>query len=190
MICRSPTVSVVLNKPASDATRPSGPCRSGIHRLYPRPMPSLESRIPPLAVLAIVAGLMWLVAQATPAAEFPLPARRAIALGLTAAGIATAVAGVISFRRAKTSVNPLKPGAASTLVVSGIYRLTRNPMYLGMLGVLVGWAVFLANAVAFPVATIFVAYLNRFQIAPEEKVLAARFGPDFSAYAANVRRWF
>lgn len=152
-------------------------------------MPSLESRIPPLAVFAIVAGLMWLGARAVPAADFPLPARPAIALGLVALGVGVAVAGVILCRRAKTTVNPLKPEAASGLVVSGIYRLTRNPMYLGMLVVLVGWAAFLANYVAFPVAAIFVAYLNRFQIAPEERALAMRFGPEFSTYSASVRRW-
>jgi len=153
------------------------------------PMPALELKIPPLVVLALVAGLMWLGARAVPAADFPLPARRAIALALVTTGVGIAVAGVVAFRRVKTTVNPLSPEAASALVVSGIYRLTRNPMYLGALVVLLGWAAFLANALALILAGTFVLYLNRFQIAPEEKALAARFGPAFGDYRATVRRW-
>ena len=139
--------------------------------------------------MAFVAGLMWLAAQIACAAGFPMPARHASALWLTAVGAGAALAGVISFRLAKTTVNPLKPEAASSLVVSGIYRITRNPMYLGALLVLIGWAVFLANAAAFIVSAGFVLYLNRFQISPEEKALTIRFGPEFSTYCARVRRW-
>lgn len=132
---------------------------------------------------------MWLAARSVPAAGFPLPARQSAALVLAALGVGVAAAGVVSFRRARTTVNPLQPATASSLVVSGIYRLTRNPMYLGALLVLVGWAVFLANAVAFLISPMFVFYLNRFQIAPEEKALASLFGPEFTAYCARVRRW-
>ena len=155
----------------------------------PAPMSVLTLKIPPLVVMAFVAGLMWLGARAVPAAGFPLSARHALALGLVATGVFTAVAGVVSFRVAKTTVNPLKPETASRLVVSGIYRVTRNPMYLGMLIVLVGWAAFLANALAFIAAATFVLYMNRFQITPEEKALASRFGAEFEAYCATVRRW-
>ena len=152
-------------------------------------MHSLELKVPPLVVLIVVAATLWLVAKAVPQADFQLPARPAVALILATVGVGTAVAGVVSFRRAKTTVNPLKPDAASSLVTSGIYRLTRNPMYLGMLIVLVGWAAFLANALAFIVAAAFVLYLNRFQIIPEEKALTTRFGPEFTTYCSKVRRW-
>lgn len=139
--------------------------------------------------MAVVAGLMGLAARAVPAAGFPIPARQVIALGLAVAGVGVVVAGGVSFRRAKTTVNPLKPETASSLVVSGLYRVSRNPMYLGVLIVLIGWAVLLANALAFITAATFVLYLNRFQIAPEERALTTRFGPEFSAYCAKVRRW-
>ncbi len=152
-------------------------------------MLTLNLKIPPLVIMAFVAALMWLGAQAVPAADFPLPARKVIALGLAAVGVGVAVAGVVSFRVAKTTVNPLKPDTASSLVVAGIYRVTRNPMYLGMLIVLIGWAALLANALAFIVAATFVLYLNRFQIIPEEQALTTRFGPEFAAYCAQVRRW-
>ncbi len=139
--------------------------------------------------MAFVAGLMGLAARVAPAAGFSIPARQAIALGLAAVGVGVAGAGVVSFRRAKTTVNPLKPETASSLVVSGIYRVSRNPMYLGALIVLVGWAVLLANVLAFIAAATFVLYLNRFQIVPEENALTAHFGPAFSGYCAKVRRW-
>lgn len=152
-------------------------------------MCNLTLKIPPLVVLAVVGGVMWLGKMIMPAADFSLPARRSIALALAAIGVGISVAGVVSFRRAKTTVNPLKPQTASSLVVSGIYGLTRNPMYLGGLIALIGWAVFLANALAFLVSATFVLYLNRFQIAPEEAALKAQFGPEFAAYIANVHRW-
>jgi protein-S-isoprenylcysteine O-methyltransferase Ste14 len=157
--------------------------------MKPPPSRILETKIPPLAVLAFVAGLMWLGARAVPAANFSLPARHGIALGFAAVGWGAAVAGVVSFRRAKTTVNPLNPAAVTALVETGIYRLSRNPMYLGMLFGLVGWAALLANALAAALVPTFVLYLNRFQIAPEETALASRFGTEFDAYCARVRRW-
>jgi protein-S-isoprenylcysteine O-methyltransferase Ste14 len=74
-------------------------------------------------------------------------------------------------------------------VTGGVFRWSRNPMYLGMLVALAGWAAYLANATAFLLLPAFVAYLNRFQIRPEEQALLARFGPPYSEYMATVRRW-
>jgi protein-S-isoprenylcysteine O-methyltransferase Ste14 len=152
-------------------------------------MHSLELKVPPLVVLAFVATLMWFGSKVFPGASFPVPARQAIALSLAAVGVGIAVAGVVSFRIAKTTVNPLHPETASALVTSGVYQLTRNPMYLGALILLIGWAVFLANALGFILVPVFVLYLNRFQIGPEEKALTALFASEFTAYCAKVRRW-
>jgi protein-S-isoprenylcysteine O-methyltransferase Ste14 len=152
-------------------------------------MHRLELKIPPLVVLVFVGGLTWCAARMAPAAEFQVPARRAVATGIAALGVGIAVAGVVSFRRARTTVNPLNPETASALVTSGIYRRTRNPMYLGALVALLGWAVFLANAVAFIMTPLFVVYMNRFQIGPEERALTALFGPQFSEYCSKVGRW-
>jgi protein-S-isoprenylcysteine O-methyltransferase Ste14 len=77
----------------------------------------------------------------------------------------------------------------SSFVTSGIYRVTRNPMYLGMAMILVAWAVFLAAPWPFAGPVFWVLYMNRFQINPEEKILAAMFGEEYSRYAASVRRW-
>lgn len=149
-----------------------------------------ELKIPPLVVLTIVAALMWMVSRVAPAAGFHVPARVVTALGFAVAGVGIAIAGVVSFGRAKTTVNPLKPEGASALVTTGIYRLTRNPMYLGAMIGLIGWAVFLANAIGVVFVPVFVLYMNRFQIGPEEKALASLFGPEFAAYRVKVRRWY
>jgi protein-S-isoprenylcysteine O-methyltransferase Ste14 len=149
----------------------------------------LELRVPPLAVVLGVAALMWLVARAAPAFGVALPARSILAAGLAVAGVATSVLGVVAFRRARTTVNPMRPDLSSALVVTGIYRMTRNPMYLGFLLLLLGWAVLLSNALALAVVAAFVLYMNRFQIAPEERALASAFGPDYAAYKVRVRRW-
>jgi protein-S-isoprenylcysteine O-methyltransferase Ste14 len=150
---------------------------------------ALELKIPPGVVVLLIAALMWLASRTVPDLSFALPARNVVALCLVGLGVTVSGLGVVSFRRADTTVNPLKPGAARALVVSGLYRVTRNPMYLGFLIGLTGWAVSLANALAFLFLPAFVLYLNRFQICPEERALAARFGDEFAAYQAKVRRW-
>jgi len=152
-------------------------------------MHALEIRIPPVAAALATAGLMWLVARAVPALGFLFPVRDVVAMSFSLAGAVISALGVISFRRARTTLNPMKPESSSSLVASGIYTLTRNPMYLGFLLVLLGWAIFLSNVLAFLFLPTFVLYMNRFQIEPEERALAALFGPKFSAYKASVRKW-
>ncbi len=149
----------------------------------------LELKVPPPVVALFMAGLSWLTSAALPSLGFVLPHRSALALGSVVAGVGVALLGVASFRRARTTVNPLKPENSSALVRSGIYRYTRNPMYLGLLLVLFGWASFLANPLAFVFLAAFILYLNRFQIEPEERVLASKFGQEFTAYRTSVRRW-
>jgi protein-S-isoprenylcysteine O-methyltransferase Ste14 len=149
----------------------------------------LELQLPPLATLLLMATLMWLASWATPTLKVPVPARTFLALGFATAGAITSASGVVSFWRAKTTVNPMNPAAASSLVIGGIYTLTRNPMYLGFLLALVGWAVFLANALGFLLLPVFVFYMNTFQIEPEERALASLFGQEFITYKSRVRRW-
>src|SRR5688500_13869524 len=91
----------------------------------------LELKIPPLLLMLLVGALMWLAAQAAPALTSDHGLTYCIAFGLLIAGMASILAGVLAFRRAQTTVDPTKPGNASTVVTGGIYRFTRNPMYLG-----------------------------------------------------------
>jgi len=149
---------------------------------------ALELKVPPVALVFLFGALMWLV-SAYSVFTFALPWRSTVAALLCTVGVAIILSGVWSFRRAKTTVNPLTPDATTTMVTSGIYRFTRNPMYLGFLLVLTGWAFYLSNLLAFALLPPFVWYLNRLQIVPEERVLGAKFPQAFTAYKTSVRRW-
>ncbi|MBP6020068.1 MAG: isoprenylcysteine carboxylmethyltransferase family protein [Burkholderiaceae bacterium] len=152
-------------------------------------MRALELTIPPPVVMLTVGLIMWLLAFVFPALTLPVIKNMAVAIIIGLVGLAISMAGVITFKRARTTSDPRHPDLASALVTSGVYRLTRNPMYLGVLLILIGWGVFLGNVLALACAFIFVPYINRYQIQPEERLLRDKFGEAFSAYTARVRRW-
>ena len=152
-------------------------------------MKSLEVKVPPPAVAAIATIAMWGISLAVPLLQIPTALRLAAATAILLAGLVFSAAGVLSFRRARTTINPTKPEAASSLVSSGIYRVTRNPMYVGLSLVLVAWAVFLSSAWALLGPVAFMLYIGRFQIEPEERALSSLFGSEYAAYQAKVRRW-
>jgi protein-S-isoprenylcysteine O-methyltransferase Ste14/putative intracellular protease/amidase len=149
----------------------------------------LELKVPPVALAVIAAALMWCARWAAPDFDFPFSSSLMFPMGLALLGASTCLAGVVAFRRAKTTVNPMKPDTTSSLVVSGIYRYTRNPMYLGFLLFLTAWAAALSNVLALISPLAFVLYMNRFQIVPEERMLASRFEQDYAEYRARVGRW-
>lgn len=152
-------------------------------------MNTLELRIPPPVVALTLALLMWLTSLLFEPWSMPFGFRLGAALTLVAIGQGISISGIVLFRRARTTVNPFKPGSTSSLVTAGIYRFTRNPMYIGLLLTLLGWAAFLSSPPAFFFLAVFVLYMNRFQIEPEERVLSSLFGADYAAYQARVRRW-
>src|ERR1044071_3300868 len=134
-------------------------------------MRGLDLKVPPPIVALVTAVLMWLISRSLPLFALVFPARDAFGMGLVAAGFIIGIMGVVTFRRAKTTVNPLKPQSSSSLVSWGIYRVTRNPMYLGGLLILIGWAVFLSKPIAFLFLPGYILYIHSFQIVPEERVL-------------------
>jgi len=152
-------------------------------------MSSLELRIPPDVVWVVVAGLMWLASRVTAGFGAAESLRRPLALLLLAIGVGFIVAGRIALNRAGTTWRSTEPGRTTALVTSGVYRLSRNPIYLGMEIVLLGWAVALASPAAALVSALFVAYMTRFQIRPEELVLSVSLGQDYRDYSKRVRRW-
>lgn len=152
-------------------------------------MLSIELKIPPPAVAAVVALIMWGINLVTPSLQFPDTLRVVAAISIALFGGGVSLAGVISFRRMKTTINPTRPDKASMLVASGVFKVTRNPMYVGILLVLVAWAIFLSSPWALLGPLAFVLYITRFQIIPEERALDALFGAEYAAYKARVRRW-
>lgn len=150
---------------------------------------NLENRIPPPLVALVVAAGMWGVAQVAPPLGLEFAIRVPIAVVIALAGLAFDFSGLLAFFRSKTTVNPLKPERASALVTGGVYRFTRNPMYVGMLLFLLAWGVYLDCLLAFIGPVLFVLYMNRFQIGPEERVLRQKFGAPFEDYMGRVGRW-
>ena len=152
-------------------------------------MPSLETKVPPPVVAVLAAAAMWLLSLTLPRVPLAASSRITTAIVIAMLGVAFSVAGVVSLRRAKTTVNPVRPEKAWSLVTSGIYRVTRNPMYVGLLLLLLAWAVFLSSPVALAGPAAFIVYIDRFQIQPEERALSVLFGSAYVAYKRRVRRW-
>jgi protein-S-isoprenylcysteine O-methyltransferase Ste14 len=152
-------------------------------------MHALENRVPPPVVAVLVAAGMWALARWVPIVRFELPWPVLTGLATACLGGLVSGAGAREFRRARTTVNPLHPERATAVVTTGIYRYTRNPMYVGAALVLVGcFLAFggLSAAIGLPA---FVTYISRYQIVPEERVLQAKFGSEYTQYQALVRRW-
>ena len=152
-------------------------------------MNTLELKVPPLVLVLMLAVIMWFAAMQLPSLAFTLPGRHGLTVVISGVGILFLLAGVYQFQKAKTTVNPITPAAASAIVTSGVYRISRNPMYVGFLLALTGWAIFLSHPLPFLLLPVFVAYMNRFQISPEERVLSAKFGDEYDSYKQGVRRW-
>ncbi|MGM0563971.1 MAG: methyltransferase family protein [Pseudomonadota bacterium] len=149
----------------------------------------LEKKIPPLILVVIATLLIWGVSRWLPVVD-SYAFERYIAAGLLAAfAVAIAVAGALAFRKLQTTVDPRTPEAASTLVVVGIYRFSRNPMYTGFVALLLAECVLLGSVWALLVVAAFGSYLKHFQIVPEERALMEKFGPRYRDYLNRVRRW-
>lgn len=152
-------------------------------------MNALELKVPPPIVAVLCGTLMWWLAKHVP---IPMGHTR-VAIPVVAvfllAGVVLDLWAIFTFRRAQTTVNPLSPQFTATIVEAGPYRFTRNPMYLGLACFLFAFAAWLHNAIALVGVLLFMAYITRFQIVPEERILRQKFGTPFDAYCARVRRW-
>ncbi len=152
-------------------------------------MKSLETRVPP-PLVGIIAGIIsWLVSGIFGPTTFPVAIRVAVAVVLVVFGFSLTGSAARTVSRAKTTLNPVKPEAATALVTSGVYRYTRNPMYVGMGTWVLAWAAWLGTPMALLGLPLFVLYMNQFQIKAEERALGTLFGAKFEAYKARVRRW-
>jgi protein-S-isoprenylcysteine O-methyltransferase Ste14 len=155
-------------------------------------MHKLENLIPPPAVLLITLLVMFVISRFDHVRFLRADAfglNTLLAIGLVVLGIGLAVLGIKQFRQAQTTVNPLRPDTATKLVTSGVFKLTRNPMYLGMVMLALSAVVFYGSAWCLLVVAAFIAFISRFQIAPEERAMQALFGNQFAAYKASTRRW-
>ncbi|MFX4227418.1 MAG: methyltransferase family protein [Porticoccaceae bacterium] len=152
-------------------------------------MISLELKIPPLALLAMVAISIWGLSVLLPSGQVDFPGVHWVAAILGGAGLLIPLCGVLAFNRARTTVDPRFPAQSVQLIQTGVYQFSRNPMYLGFLLLLTGWTFYLGNGAGFLLLPLFVLYLNRFQIEPEERILLEKFGAPYRDYLNDVRRW-
>ena len=149
----------------------------------------MHLRIPPPVVTAIIVLAMWGINHGFDAGRITSGLQAPVAVALLVAGVVLMVASVASFVLAKTTINPLKPSRASRLVTTGVFRFSRNPIYLGDLLIVTAVAVWLGQTANIALLVAFVWYIDRFQIRPEERALSALFGAEYAAYCTRVRRW-
>ncbi|AVJ57127.1 isoprenylcysteine carboxylmethyltransferase family protein [Idiomarina sp. OT37-5b] len=151
-------------------------------------MKALELKVPPVVLVILIAGIMLLLSPLFPQVHFqPLP-NWIIAI-IAALGVIIPLIGVISFKRAATTPDPRDPTKTNSLVTTGIYRYTRNPMYLGFALLLLAWGLYLANMATLFGLPAYMFYMNQFQIKPEERALAEKFGRDYTQYHQKTKRW-
>ena len=151
---------------------------------------NLELKIPPVLWVLGCAICMWACAVWLPSFTFALPQASLLGGLLAFIGLCIAISGVLAFRKASTTVDPTRPEKANDLVVTGPYRFTRNPMYVGMLFVLSGWFLFLHNLAALVFLGVYFALITELQIRPEERAMGELFGERYQEYKREVPRWF
>jgi protein-S-isoprenylcysteine O-methyltransferase Ste14 len=149
----------------------------------------LETKIPPPIVALLLAVSAFGGARLLPTLSFEFPLASLATAGLGLAGVTLNLLPKAAFRRVGTTVNPLRPALTSQLVTSGIYRHSRNPMYLGYAVILLAWALYLQNAAALLATPLFMLYITWFQILPEERCLSSRFPDTYAAFRRNAPRW-
>ena len=150
----------------------------------------MSLKLPPALVFILFSLLMYLLSRFLPFGDFGFFGRDYLIWVLMGMAVLIAIISLFQFFTSKTTIDPRTPFKATKLVTGGIYKFTRNPMYLAILLVLLAWGLWLGNAFNSLLAAGFVGYMNKFQIRPEEKALTAIFGKEFKQYCMLVRRWF
>lgn len=147
-------------------------------------------KLPPVVVVFVFGLVMYVLARFLPFGIFDFFGRTMLLKGLLVVMFLVLATSTYKFLKAKTTVDPKNLNKTSALVTTGIYKFTRNPMYLAMLLLLIGWGLFLSNAFNMLIAAGFVSYMNAYQIKPEEEMLTQKFGKEYTSYTKKVRRWF
>jgi len=152
-------------------------------------MRSLETKVPPVVLTAVLGLAGWLLAKLLPGASFLFRGQFTLAALCLVAGAAISLLGVKAFKDHRTTVNPTAPEETSQVVTTGVYKFTRNPMYVGFGLILLAAIVFFGNIASIAVIPFYVVYMTELQVKPEERVLLAKFGAPYSEYMTAVRRW-
>ena len=149
----------------------------------------MRLKTPPAVQLFISTLLMWIISIYADNFRFVFKFNNELALFCLFIGGTIIVFGIAAFRKAETTVTPLHPDKARSLVNMGIYQYTRNPMYFGLLLILFSIGFYLQNLASMFVLPIYVWFISKYQIIPEEEALHKLFGQDYINYQDRVRRW-
>ena len=146
----------------------------------------LNTKIPPPIVTLLCIGIIYLFENQI---EYSEPDLKAVGIIFLILGLIIIFSAVLKFIKTKTTVDPTRPHKTSNLVINGIYKITRNPMYLGMLFLIMAYAIYNNNVMGCIIIPIFIFYINKFQIEPEEIEMRKKFGESFENYCKKVNRW-
>ncbi len=149
----------------------------------------MELKVIPVLQIFIAILLMVALAKLVPESSYFWPFSLSLSVVLFILAAIIGLLAVYSFRQEKTTVNPIRLEKSSSIVSSGIYRFSRNPMYVALLLIIIAVAVYLQNITSFFIIPIFIIYITRYQIMPEERMLMLLFGEEFKEYCQKVKRW-
>lgn len=149
----------------------------------------LELKIPPAVITLIISIAMWWIDQYLVFGWASFGKSLWVSFSFFGIGGMFGLLGLFEFYKSSTSIDPHEPHKASNLVSNGIYSISRNPMYLGLLLILMGYGFYLGNVLVFVMLPLFVGYMNRYQIIPEERAMEEKFGAEYQKYKSEVRRW-
>lgn len=147
----------------------------------------LDTKIPPPIVAIFIGAGIYFSRDWLPQFDSDYLFYAGLACELLA--VAINLTAILAFIKNKTTINPVKPHTATSLVTAGAFACSRNPMYLGLLLFLLGFALQVNIIGGVPLLILFVLYLNVFQILPEERAMLDVFGDEYRAYMKKVRRW-
>ena len=144
-------------------------------------------KIPPPILVLILTSLVYF--SSTKLESIYLPYRQTVSVLILIIGLVVIISPVFDFIKSKTTVNPVKFQNVNRLVTTGIYRYSRNPMYLGMILIIISTTVYYLNLLSVFSPLIFYIWINKFQISREEIFLEGKFGNEYLKYKSKTRRW-
>ncbi|WP_409433997.1 methyltransferase family protein [Litorimonas sp. RW-G-Af-16] len=149
----------------------------------------MTNKIPPPILTILTMAAVWGVSRLSLLPTKSLPYQSYIGLSVSVLGLIILLISGMGFKRAKTTVNPFRPQSTSSIVDTGIYAISRNPMYLAMAVVILGYVIGLGQILGLLPLLAFILYITAFQIKPEERALTEKFGAAYTDYKSRVRRW-
>ena len=141
---------------------------------------------PPILVLILVSSNYF---SSKKIDLFHLPNQNLISILILLIGMLILINPIFKFIKSKTTIDPIKFKKVNKLIISGIYKYSRNPMYLGLLMIVISTSIFFLNIFSITTPLLFYCWINRFQIKREEIFLTEKFGEEYMSYKIKTRRW-